>query len=171
MIQNAETIEPIINQGECAQAFRPSKKLALISLVLLSGVFAVSVFFAPPGGNYFTICGFKNLTGIACPGCGLTHSFCAIGKGQIIEGFGYNLLGPPLFFVFALLWIRSWLVLMNRIQPVFAFDQLAERTQLTRRFVVAFIAFGIARVLYVLLFQPEPFGASPLVKWFSSLLG
>ena len=169
MIGNAETIEPGINQGEWTQAFHPSKKLALLALILLSGTFALSVLLAPQGGDYFTVCGIKNLSGLPCPGCGLTHSFCAMGKGQIIAAFGYNLLGPPLFLVFALVWIRSALVLLNRTQPVFAFDQLAERIQLVRRFAIAFVVFGTARILYVLLFQPETFGASPMMKWLSRL--
>lgn len=166
MTLQTEIIESQINQ----QVFRPSKKLALLALFLLSGVFLVSVLFAPPEGDYFTICGFKNLTGIPCPGCGLTHSFCAMGKGRIIDAFGYNLLGPPLFLVFAFVLVRSALVLLNRTRPVFAFDQWAEQVGLVRRFAVAFIAFGIARVLYVLLFRPEPLGASPLVNWLSRLL-
>ncbi|HKP87552.1 MAG TPA: DUF2752 domain-containing protein [Blastocatellia bacterium] len=171
MIGNVETVEPGVNSGDWTQAFRPSKKLALIALVLLSGMFAVSVMFAPPAGDYFTVCGFKNLTGLPCPGCGLTHSFCAMGKGQIVAAFGYNLLGPPLFLIFALVWMRSLLVLLNETRPVFAFDQLAERVRLVRRFAIAFIIFGVARVLYVLLFQPEPLRASPLMKWLSTLFG
>ena len=171
MIQHAETIEPGINQGEWTRAFSPSKKLALLVLVLLSGAFAASVLIAPQSGDYFTICGIKNLTGLPCPGCGLTHSFCSIGRGHIIAAFGYNLLGPPLFLVFALVWIRSALVLLNRTRPVFAFDQLAERIRLARRFAIAFVVFGTARILYVLLFQPESLGASPAMKWISGLFG
>jgi hypothetical protein len=153
MNANARTIEHRIEQSEWAEPFRPSKKLALLALFLLSGVFAVSVLFAPVGGDYFTICGFKNLTGLPCPGCGLTHSFCAMGKGDVLRAFGYNLLGPPLFLVFALLWIRSMLVMMNRNRLVFAFDQLAERFQLARAFAIAFIVFGTARILYDLLLK------------------
>jgi hypothetical protein len=138
-------------RDESARPFRPSKGLALLALFLLSGVFAVSVLFAPPGGDYLTVCGFKNLTGLPCPGCGLTHSFCAVGKGQVMAGFEYNLLGPPLFLLFALLWVRSALVMLNKTRPVFAFDQLAERYGLARWSAIAFIAFGVGRILYVLL--------------------
>jgi Protein of unknown function (DUF2752) len=132
-------------------------------------VFAVSVLFAPPGGDYFTICGFKNFTGLPCPGCGLTHSFCAIGKGDFASGVGYNVLGPPLFLLFALVWVRSVLVLLNRNKFVFEFDQFAERFRLVRAFTFAFVIFGISRILYALLFQSEHLRASPMMKLISRI--
>ena len=92
----------------------PSKKLALFGLIGLFAVFMVSLLFTLPEGQYFTICGFKNFTGLPCPGCGLTHSFCALGKGEITAAFSFNLLGPPLFFALVLLWIRSGCVLLNK---------------------------------------------------------
>lgn len=168
---NARTIERGSERYEWAEAFRPSKGLALFVLILLSGVFTVSVLFAPPGGDYFTVCGFKNLTGLPCPGCGLTHSFCAIGKGDLAGGIGYNLLGLPLFLLFVFIWIRSAMALLNGNRFVFAFDQFVERFRLVRAFIFAFIVFGIARILYVMLFQPEPLHASPLMKWLSRLFG
>ena len=171
MSVNERTIEQGGARYECGETFRPSKHLALFALVLLSGVFAVSVLFAPPGGDYFTICGIKNFTGLPCPGCGLTHSFCAIGKGDFASAASYNLLGLPLFLLFILIWIRSVMVLLNGNRFVFAFDQFVERYRLVRAFTSAFIVFGIARILYAVLFQPEPFQASPLVKWLSKISG
>ncbi|MGA9772558.1 MAG: DUF2752 domain-containing protein [Blastocatellia bacterium] len=171
MSVNARTIEQGSTQYERAESFRPSKKLALFALVILSGVFLVSVLFAPPGGDYFTICGIRNFTGLPCPGCGLTHSFCAIGKGQITSAAGYNLLGLPLFLLFIFIWIRSLTVLLNGNRFVFLFDQFVERFRLVRAFTFAFIVFGIARILYALFFQPEPFKTSPLMKWISAMFG
>jgi uncharacterized protein DUF2752 len=169
MSAKADTIESAVNQSEWPQEFRPSKKLALLALVILSAIFAISMLFDAQGGDYFTICGFKNLTGLPCPGCGLTHSFCAIGKGRLGEAFSYNLLGLPLFLVFVFVWARSALVLLNRKGPVFVFDQMLERIRLIKGFAIAFIAFGLARIVYALLFQPEHLRASPLVNWLSSL--
>ena len=37
---------------------------------------------------------FRNLTGIPCPGCGLTRSMVAAAHGDINAGFHYNRLGP-----------------------------------------------------------------------------
>src|SRR5262245_33544514 len=93
---------------------RPSRRLAVFGFLVLLVVFLASVFYQPRSGNYFTICAFKNLTGLPCPGCGLTHSFCALAKGDIGGAFLFNALGPPLFVALFLLWVRSGFVLMNR---------------------------------------------------------
>ncbi|RYG75437.1 DUF2752 domain-containing protein [bacterium] len=42
-------------------------------------------------------CGLMNLTGIPCPGCGLTRSFVCCGHGHLAEAFVWHPLGPPLF--------------------------------------------------------------------------
>ncbi|HEY7546218.1 MAG TPA: DUF2752 domain-containing protein, partial [Blastocatellia bacterium] len=64
---------------------RASRLLAAIVLAAVTAGFLVSIFYRPPAvgadGRYFTICAFKNFTGLPCPGCGLAHSFCALGKG------------------------------------------------------------------------------------------
>ena len=76
----AAITEPVIEKIEPTGVEQPSKRLAVFGLVGLFAVFLASVLFRPPVGEYFTVCGFKNLTGLPCPGCGLTHSFCEIGK-------------------------------------------------------------------------------------------
>ncbi len=40
--------------------------------------------------------------GLACPLCGLTRSFLALGRGRFSEAFLSNPLGPPLFLAFLL---------------------------------------------------------------------
>ena len=42
-------------------------------------------------------CIFKKLFNISCPGCGLTRSFRALLRFNIILAFKYNVLGPVLF--------------------------------------------------------------------------
>lgn len=44
-----------------------------------------------------SVCLFKNLFGIRCPGCGLTRSFKAILNFDLMQAFHYNFLGPILF--------------------------------------------------------------------------
>lgn len=44
-------------------------------------------------------CEFGAMTGIPCPGCGLTTSFAHTAHGHIVSGFASHLMGPPLFFV------------------------------------------------------------------------
>ncbi len=42
-------------------------------------------------------CAFRRLTGVPCPGCGLTRSFVYLAHGQALDAFRMNLLGPFAF--------------------------------------------------------------------------
>ncbi|HKP12728.1 MAG TPA: DUF2752 domain-containing protein [Blastocatellia bacterium] len=152
-----------------SQDDEPSRGLAWFAFVMLAGVFVVSLIHHPAEGNYFTICGFKNATGLPCPGCGLTHSFCAMGKGQLLAAFAWNLLGPPLFLLFALIWVRAACVLLKRRGFPRAFDAFAERTRLVRRFVIAFAVFGVARIAYILIADPGSIQHTALSELWSRL--
>ena len=44
-------------------------------------------------------CIFKKLFNISCPGCGLTRSFRALLRLDIITSFKYNIFGPVLFVI------------------------------------------------------------------------
>lgn len=44
-------------------------------------------------------CIFKSIFGINCPACGLTRSFRALLKLDIISSFKYNIFGPILFII------------------------------------------------------------------------
>lgn len=83
--------------------------------LLLSGVFAASVLLPLPRGrggqigHLPSICLFYHLTGLPCPGCGLTRSFVCLGHGRLLEALHWHPLGPAIFFLFALLWLRCGL--------------------------------------------------------------
>jgi len=147
-----------------------SKWPATLILVGLSAVFLLSVLLKPSGGDYFTICGFKNFTGLPCPGCGLTHSFCALGNGHIIDAFAFNLLGPPLFLVFVLVWIRSAGVVMNRRNLVRFLDGMASRFNLLRAIAIAFGVYGVIRIIYIVAYGPLQFHESPLSQLIARLI-
>src|SRR5262249_16083667 len=164
----SSTIRPQIIDG--FEPEHPSKKLAVLTLIGLSTVFLASVFLTPPTGEYFTICGFKNFTGLPCPGCGLTHSFCALAKGNVVDALTYNLLGPALFLVFAVLWIRSVFVFSNRTSAAQWFDSLALRQRFVRWIVIAFGVYGLVRIAYLLVYHPASFNESPLSRLIARLI-
>jgi hypothetical protein len=162
--------EPVIEKVEPAAVEQRSKKLAVFGLVGLFAVFLASVLFRPPVGEYFTVCGFKNFTGLPCPGCGLTHSFCALGKGEVADAFGFNLLGPPLFLVLVLIWIRSACVLTNRIGAVHLLDRIAGRFNVAWTLAIGFAVYGIARIVYLVAYHPVSFHDSPLSQLIARLI-
>ena len=148
----------------------PSRKLAILGVAGLSAVFLVSLLISLPEREYFTICGFKNLTGLPCPGCGLTHSFCALGKGDVGGAFGFNLMGPPLFFALILLWIRSACVLLNRTAVVERMDRFGRRFNIVKAFAISFAVYGIARIVYLLAYHPDAVRESPLSHLIARLI-
>jgi hypothetical protein len=165
---SASLAQQKIAGGEKDLASRQARMLAAFALVTLSGVFLASAIFNLPADYstepYFTICGFKNFTGLPCPGCGLAHSFRALGGGDMASAFGFNLLGPPLFLTFGLLWIRSACVLLYKYKPVVLFDRFQERFHLVRAFLIAFAVFGVARIIYALVYYPELVATSAMLK-------
>ena len=142
-----------------------SRRLSWVIFAGMAGVILVSLIYRPaqtsPGEEYFTICGFKNLTGLPCPGCGLTHSFCEIGKGHLASAVDFNLLGPPLFLLTILIWFKALFVLTNQFKPAFVLDRLAARVRPMRLFAIAFALYGIGRIVYILLYNPSARTGNP----------
>ena len=76
-----------------------------------------------------SVCPFFNLTGLPCPGCGLTRSFVSVGHGHVREAFAWHPLGPLLFagaLVYLVGTARSWKWPSEKIIiPVFGIALLA----------------------------------------------
>lgn len=43
------------------------------------------------------MCSFRQLTGMNCPGCGLTRSFSFMAHGRVLDAFQVNWFGPAAF--------------------------------------------------------------------------
>src|SRR5262249_10330446 len=141
-----------------------SKRLNGFVLLALSGVFLASFILPAPDGDYFTICAFKNLTGLPCPGCGLTHSFCALVRGHLAQAFEYNILGPAVFLFSVLAWIRSALVLAGWYRQALAMDLFAKGFRIAWAFVAVFVVFGVGRIVYLLISRPDLLNSSPVAR-------
>jgi len=59
-------------------------------------------------------CPFRALTGIPCPGCGMTRSFLALTNGDLAGAASYHILGPALFLGFAGYALHTGLELATR---------------------------------------------------------
>jgi hypothetical protein len=80
-------------------------ELIVFSLIFLFAIFAIT----PddlPAGKYFG-CYFRKMTGLDCPGCGLTRGFIALCHGNFAEAFRVNALTYLVAPFFAYRLIRS----------------------------------------------------------------
>jgi hypothetical protein len=97
----------------------PEKRSASKAERILSatGILAVSAgagvvwYFNPSNVNFLPVCPLYALTGIACPGCGLTRGFHALFHGDIVVALNYNALLPMFAFVFGYFLISMILVI------------------------------------------------------------
>lgn len=73
------------------------------------GCFIVG-FFNPTTAGFFPACPLLNVTGFACPGCGLTRGFHALFHGDLWTAISFNALVPIYCFIF--LYVVSYLLSM-----------------------------------------------------------
>jgi hypothetical protein len=60
---------------------------------------------APPSGGAFTVCLFRRLTGVACPGCGLTRALAHLAKGEWAAAVRDHPLAPLLAAELCAAWV------------------------------------------------------------------
>ncbi len=68
-----------------------------------------------------SLCAFHNLTGLPCPGCGLTRSWVSMAHGHFAEAWMWHPLGPLMFAL--ALGYTLWSVRMVLQRPAFAMPQ------------------------------------------------
>ena len=66
---------------------------------IATGVF-VATYFNPVTAGFFPLCPFHALTGLNCPGCGLTRGFNALFHGDFLNALHLNALIPLYALIF-----------------------------------------------------------------------
>ncbi len=67
---------------------------AATAVIAMGTAGAVGFLFDPVKSNFFPVCPLYSLTGLACPGCGLTRGFHALFHGDVITALDFNMLLP-----------------------------------------------------------------------------
>ncbi|GAA2066519.1 DUF2752 domain-containing protein [Williamsia deligens] len=70
---------------------------ALAAAVGAGAVVAAAVIPTSVVGNGPVLCPFRLVTGLPCPGCGLTRSWVAVAHGDVASAFSDNAFGPISF--------------------------------------------------------------------------
>lgn len=68
--------------------------LAAVAVAAIAAGSLVVAVVNPVSGGFFPVCPLFQLTGLACPGCGLTRGFHAFFHGDLIGAIGFNALLP-----------------------------------------------------------------------------
>mgnify|MGYP001301412067 CR=1 FL=1 len=95
---------------ETFQSSTTERVLAAAGILVSLGGAGLVWFFNPSTEGFFPVCPLFKLTGIACPGCGLTRAFHALFHGDIAAALGFNAMVPFYAFVFAYLFVAMILI-------------------------------------------------------------
>ena len=82
----------------------------------LSAVLLVSMVWRPADDGP-TLCPFRALTGLPCPGCGMTRGFCALGHGDLRGALDQNILSPALYVAAIVAWAGAGARMTGRSLP------------------------------------------------------
>ncbi len=73
-------------------------------LAISTGAFVVG-YFNPVSAGFFPVCPLFAVTGLSCPGCGLTRGFHALFHGDVLGALHFNALLPVYFLIFVYLFV------------------------------------------------------------------
>lgn len=81
------------------------RALAFACLAAMSALAFAVWFFNPATAGFFPVCPLYSMTGLACPGCGMTRGLHALLHGDVLTALDYNLLLPGIMFFFGYVFV------------------------------------------------------------------
>lgn len=76
------------------KGFTTERFLAASAVSAITAGAAFVWYYNPTTVNFFPVCPLYSMTGIACPGCGLTRGFHALFHGDVITALDFNAMLP-----------------------------------------------------------------------------
>ena len=107
-----------------------------------AGAFVVA-WFNPLTAGFFPQCPLYQMTGLACPGCGLTRGFHALFHGDVLTALDYNLMLP--FYVLFFAYLTASLFLVAARGRGFSFKLF--QPKIAYSFLIISILFAVVRNL------------------------
>ena len=80
-----------------ASRWRSLPRATRIAAVVVPMLWLAAWLYQPYVHNGLTLCWFRLLTGLPCPGCGLTRSWCELSRGHVIASLTEHPLGIAIF--------------------------------------------------------------------------
>ena len=106
-------------------------------------------YFNPSNVNFLPVCPLYSMTGLACPGCGLTRGFHALFHGDVLTALDYNALIP----VFAVVLGFFFLSMVSVAVRGRGFAVSVLSPKLLTGVLVLLLVFGVVRNLSVYPFS------------------
>jgi hypothetical protein len=124
-----------------------ARRIAWAVFVGLSAMFVVSMVWRPVDEPQFILCPFRSLTGLLCPGCGMTRAFCALGHGELMRAIHFNALSPLLYLSFAIVWVGAAATVFDFPRIRNAVMQLRPSPVFSVVILAAVLAWWVARLI------------------------
>lgn len=86
---------------ENSQSSTTERLLAAAGIIGIATSAFIVGYFNPTTAGFFPQCPFHAVTGLNCPGCGLTRGFNSLFQGDILSAVHFNALLPIMALVFA----------------------------------------------------------------------
>lgn len=103
----------------------------------------IVAWFNPVTAGFFPQCPLYQMTGLACPGCGLTRGFHALFHGDVLTALDYNAMLP--FYVLFFAYLAASLGSVAARGRGFSFKPF--QPKLVYGFLVVSVAFAVTRNL------------------------
>jgi len=101
------------SSGKSSPASAVERIFAGAGITILGAGAALVAYFNPTTAGFFPVCPLFALTGIHCPGCGLTRGFHALFHGDFLTALGFNALLPVFILLFGFVFISLVLIVVR----------------------------------------------------------
>jgi hypothetical protein len=135
----------------------PWKRRFYGGLLLTAGLLLFVALYRPYSmegeiGIKIIVCPFRNLTGLPCPGCGLTRGVYHLAHGEVAKALSFHLLSPLFYIVLFAEMINSIVGIVRRGRPLFWWNELFDRPLLkipAYGLILLAVAYNIYRIWMV----------------------
>ena len=129
---SSRLVSPLVERLTAATGF----------ILLTGGTFVVAAF-DPTSHGFFPVCPLYTMTGLACPGCGLTRGFHALFHGDVTTALDFNALLPLWAVILAWVWASLFLLaIRGKGLPMWP-----TRPRFLWTFMILLMTFGVLRNL------------------------
>lgn len=123
------------------------------ALAGVSGILALSVLLPLPGADRRiahlpTVCPFYTITGLPCPGCGLTRALVCLGHGQLIQSLHWHPLGIVFYAGCVAVWAMQGWEWARGTKAAWTLGRASGHWSLVG--LVLLLGFGVVRIGWIL---------------------